>query len=345
MAIDPASSEAIREAAAIWFARMRRPDADQFKPEFDIWLAESGDHRTAYNRMAETFSLGKNLTSNLGLNNPVAEPQRPSARRGELILVACSILLGSGFAAALWNERFGALGTRQVSALPAAPAGVELATGEDQLRSIRLNDGSWVTLDANSQVTATISSDARTLQLVRGRARFRVAHDGRPFIVSAGMGSVIARGTVFDVALHERGELSVELLQGSVDVVTRSAARADAPVIRTQKLTPGHRLMVSLQKDVSPIGRLSHDGWIEAPIDFDNARLADVVAQANFGAPRPIRVADASVGDLRVSGTFRIGDTRQLAQRLATLFGLNADESAQSEILLRPQSMAAPKNF
>jgi len=345
MAIDPASSEAIREAAAIWFARMRRPDAGQFKSEFDIWLAESGDHRTAYNRMAETFSLGKNLTSDLGLNNPVAEPQRPSARRGELILVACSILLGSGFAAALWIERFGASDTKQVSALLAPAAGVELTTREDQLRSIRLNDGSWVTLDANSQVTATMSSDARTLQLTRGRARFRVAHDGRPFIVSAGMGSVIARGTVFDVALRARGEVSVELLQGSVDVVTRSAARADAPVVRTQKLTPGHQMTVSLRNGASPIRQLSHDGWIEAPIDFDNARLADVVAQANFGAPRPIRVTDASVGDLRVSGTFSIGDTRQLAQRLATLFGLNADESAQSEILLRPQSMAAPKNF
>jgi len=345
MVLTPASPEDVRECAAMWFARMRRPDAAAFEKEFEAWLAISAEHRAAYNRMAETFSLGKNLTSNLGLNNPVAEPQRPSARRGELILVACSILLGSGFAAALWNERFGALGTRQVSALPAAPAGVELATGEAQLRSIRLGDGSWVTLDANSQVTATISSDARRLQLMRGRARFRVAHDGRPFIVSAGLGSVIARGTVFDVALRARGEASVELLQGSVDVVTRSAARADAPVVRTQKLTPGHQMTVSLRNGASPIRQLSHDVWIEAPIDFDNARLADVVAQANFGAPRPIRVADASVGDLRVSGTFRIGDTRQLAQRLATLFGLNADESAQSEILLRPQLAAVPKNF
>ena len=77
MVLTPASPEDVRECAAMWFARMRRPDAAAFEKEFEAWLAISAEHRAAYNRMAETFSLGKNLTSNLGLNNPVAEPQRP----------------------------------------------------------------------------------------------------------------------------------------------------------------------------------------------------------------------------------------------------------------------------
>lgn len=345
MVIDPASSDAIRETAAEWFARMRRPDADQFRTEFDTWLAESGDHRSAYNRIAETFSLGKNLVTDLGLDAPSAEPQRRAAKRGELIFVACAILLGCGFATALLNERFGASEIRQAhtGAGPASP--VELVTREGQLRSIRLSDGSWVTLDTNSYVIVKMTANARTVELTQGRARFRVAHEGRPFVVSAGVGSIIARGTVFDVALRERGEVSVELLQGSVDVLTRSAARADAPVVRTQKLMPGHQMTVSLEKPASPIRPVSDDGWMQAPIDFDNARLADVIAQANFRASRPIRLEGSGLADLRVSGTFRISDTRQLATRIATLFGLNADDTAPSEILLRPRSTAASKNF
>jgi transmembrane sensor len=338
MVINPAPSESIREAAAEWFARMRRPDAARFKHDFEAWLAESSDHRSAYNRIAETFSLGKNLVSDLGLEPVRGEPQRRGARRGELVFVACSILLGCGFAAALWNERFGASDQKHAAASLAPASRVELVTREGQLRSIRLSDGSWVTLDTNSRVTAIITAEARTLQLHMGRARFRVAHDGRPFIVSAGAGSVIARGTVFDVALREGGEVSVELLQGSVDVLTRSAARSDAPVLRRQKLVPGRATIVSLAKPASPVTQVSEDGWIHAPIDFDNARIADVIAQANFNAPRPVRIEGVGIGDLRMSGTFRISDTRQLAMRIANLFDLNADDRDGSVILLRRRS-------
>ena len=94
---------------------MRRPDAARFRQEFEAWLAESGDHLSAYNRIGETFSLGKNLVSELGLAPAGVRPQRRAAKGGELIFIACAILLGCGFAAALWNERFGAPAARQAA--------------------------------------------------------------------------------------------------------------------------------------------------------------------------------------------------------------------------------------
>jgi len=339
MVDDLSRAEAIREVAAEWFARMRRPDAARFRQEFETWLAESGDHLSAYNRIGETFSLGKNLTSDLGLEAARVRPQRRGAKGGELIFVACAILLGCGFAAALWHERFGAPAVRQVASSLAPVPRVELVTLESQLKSVRLSDGSWVTLGAGSHITATMTAAARSLQLDRGRARFRVAHDGRPFIVSAGTGSVIARGTVFDVTLRERGEVSVELLQGSVDVLTRTSARGNAPVLRTQQLTAGRATIVSFNKPASPITQVGDDRWIQAPIDFDDARLSDVVAQANFNAPRPIRIEGADIGELRMSGTFRISDTRILAERLANLFDLEADERDGRVVIVRRRSI------
>ena len=335
MVLTPASPEDVRECAAMWFARMRRPDAAAFEKEFEAWLAISAEHRAAYNRIAETFSLGKNLTSNLGLNSDETKPQRRTARRAELLFVSAAILLGGGFAAALWNERLNSSAMHLARSEAAAAHRAEFATREGQLRSVRLADGSWVTIDANSRMTATITADARTIRLEAGRARFRVAHDGRPFVVSAGFASIVAHGTVFDVAHHKNGDTFVALLQGSVDVLTRSKMHADAPVVHKQRLTPGHALAVSMQTPASPVDAPVVRNWTDAPIDFDNARLADIIAQANFEAARPIRPENAQIAELRVSGTFRITDTRQLATRVANLFDLQVDDGDAQEIVLR----------
>ncbi len=39
--------------ATLWFARMRSPEADALRPEFEAWLARGALHRRYYNRAAE----------------------------------------------------------------------------------------------------------------------------------------------------------------------------------------------------------------------------------------------------------------------------------------------------
>jgi len=336
MVLAPASPDDIRESAAMWFARMRRPDAAAFEQEFEAWLAISAEHRAAYNRIAETFSLGKNLTTDLGLNSAETQARRRTAGRAELLFVSAAILLGGGFAAALWNERMHSSAMQQAGSAAPSAQSTQFATREGQLRSVRLSDGSWVTIDASSRMTATITAYVRSIRLEAGRARFRVAHDGRPFVVSAGFASVVAHGTVFDVARHKNGDTFVALLQGSVDVLTRSKMHADAPAVHKRRLTPGHALAVSMQTPASPVDAPIVRNWTDAPIDFDNARLADVIAQANFEAARPIRPENTQIAELRMSGTFRITDTRQLATRVANLFELQVDDRDAREIVLRP---------
>lgn len=59
---DPFSREAVlREEAARWFTAMRGPEAEACRVDFEAWLARDVSHRAAYNRIAETFSLGKRL--------------------------------------------------------------------------------------------------------------------------------------------------------------------------------------------------------------------------------------------------------------------------------------------
>src|SRR3546814_18679815 len=93
------------------------------------------------------------------------------------------------------------------------------------------SDLSRVTLDTDSLVLTKFDRDLRDVRLVRGRARFNVEKDNRPFVVAAGNGTITALGTSFDVGLARDERVTVQLFEGSVDVrVRRDLSSAETPV-------------------------------------------------------------------------------------------------------------------
>ncbi|WP_054434058.1 FecR family protein [Novosphingobium sp. ST904] len=98
--------------------------------------------------------------------------------------------------------------------------GIISLAAASQSRTFHLNDGSTVIVDADSRVTVRLDESSRQLRLEKGRARFEVTHDGRPFTVRAGRGSVRALGTKFDVSILNDQSVRVDLLRGSVEVKT-----------------------------------------------------------------------------------------------------------------------------
>src|SRR5690242_17972648 len=83
----------LRQEAATWFARMRGPDADRYREAFDDWLARGALHRSAYNRIAETFSAGKTLKE----EKPCERKRRRTALLQRVLVgaILCVILLVS----------------------------------------------------------------------------------------------------------------------------------------------------------------------------------------------------------------------------------------------------------
>ena len=330
----------LREEAALWFVRMRGAEASLHRASFEAWLARGAMHRGAYNRVAETFSIGK------GLSDPDAERDAdpPKASKGDMvsrtaILVGTLIIaLIAGWALLAGNvltpgRSDAPLVAEQTKGTPASP--LQLATVLGEIRTFRLADGSSVTLDTNSLVTVAYGATTRRLRLERGRARFKVAHDGRSFIVAAGDGSVTARGTIFDVGLDTDNGVMVRLIRGSVDVVMPTSARppARSPMKRTT-LTPGEQISFGGNGTEAPPpgGNMT---WPQAIVEFDHARLGDVVAEANRYSAVRIRLEGSDIVELKVSGRFRITNTHELAQRLAILFGLTLDATNATELVLR----------
>ena len=343
----PGDEELMRQAAA-WFARMRAPDADRSRDAFEAWLDDPA-HRQAYSRAAEIFALGKLLTPEEGHRSdaqsasagPSAAAPRSSAPARPSVTARSRILAGLVGAAAILAV--GALSLRERSAPSPADqvasnaATHRLATAAEG-RTTRLADGSSVTLAPDTLVVVEFRSDRRLLSLLRGNARFEVFHDPRPFVVAAGGGTVTARGTVFEVALVSRDRVAVRLVSGSVDVTLPSAGPASGPASPVRRLSPGEA--VSFQAASAPAEAPAAEvpsapAVIGSVRDFEAARVADIVAEANRRSPRPIRLGTASLGEERVSGRFAVDNTEVLADRLALLFGLVADRNAMGEIVLR----------
>jgi ferric-dicitrate binding protein FerR (iron transport regulator) len=91
-------------------------------------------------------------------------------------------------------------------------------SGRGENRSVSLAAGSTVILGGDSRIDVRYSEHERHIELVRGEAFFKVAHDSeRPPTVSAGHAIVTAVGTAFDARCGV-DKVLVSVVEGRVRV-------------------------------------------------------------------------------------------------------------------------------
>lgn len=336
----------LMEEASVWFARMRGPDAESYRPDFEHWLALGAAHRGAYNRAGEIFAMGRFLAAEKAEAQSPANDDEPARWRWAAIAAGAALVVSvTGWI--VFQQRATVFGPpvqiAETSPTRASNAPQRYTTVAGERRSIKLTDGSVVELDAASELTEHFDPSTRELRLVRGRARFDVAHENRPFMVLAGGGSVTARGTLFDVIMGENKQVTVRLLRGAVDVERPRIGKSSSETTAIARLEPGETLSFASFSPVA-IDKSSSSSQLHslAPVpalspvrEFDRALLSTVVAEANKGSATAIRLSDPSIGTLKVSGRFRIDDADQVAERLAALFDLEAERTQTGEITLR----------
>jgi transmembrane sensor len=306
----PRTDEMIGDEALDWLALLRSSPSARDQENFKTWYAADGRHADIYDALLDGWDVMARMRR--------PETDRPHAQRGSdpsdkgafkllaLAAVICLLLAAFGF------YRAGFLGLG-----PERPA--EMASQVGEIRTVALPDGSKIILDTNSFVAIQYSGSERRLILERGRARFDVAHDAdRPFIVGTHAGEVIAHGTVFDVTVKGQ-RTSVALLKGSVEV--RHIGRGG----HGRFLKPGQKIAIAPSVPAtSPVPSADEESrWPSGMLSYQNAKLSDVIADANRYALHPIRLGDASIGALRFTGTFKAQDTARLARLLAETLSLN----------------------
>ncbi len=347
----PSGTQSLRHEAAHWFALMRGPDAQARRSEFEEWLAADERHRDAYNRIGETFSLGKGLktkpefahdlhAASVTATAPVGAPHARAV--GGLLVMATVLALAVVGATTL------ALGLVDrdnplVAGIVGTP-GDNLATSRGEIRTFALSDGSIVTLDTDSRVAVKLTATRRALALLRGRARFTVAHEPRPFVVAAAGGWVLAHGTVFDVALSPDQGAVVNLIEGVVDVGAPGKEPGRGRGEQVTRLTAGRALAFGrggAGRDVVPAFRAD---WTSDLRDLKAVRLGDLVAEANRYSGVPLVLASSDLAGLEVSGSFGIRDTQRLASNLGDLLDLAVHERDGAIVLSRRCEATAVKN-
>jgi transmembrane sensor len=210
---------------------------------------------------------------------------------------------------------------------------IVLHTQAGERREVTLEDGSVVQLLSNTELRVHMQPHQRTVQVERGEALFHVAKDPtRPFLVDVDTTRVRAVGTIFSVE-RRTDAVVVTVQEGKVEVKPRgadnreqtgSAAVAVVPLVANERLVVSALGVASavrhidLAPDAAPDDRFQ---WSDRPLSFENAKVADVVAQFNRRNTIQIRVVDPRLAARTVSGVFDGQDPQSFVDFLRSIGG------------------------
>lgn len=335
------------EVAATWVAR---EDEGRLGPDgraaLEAWLAEDPRHRAAYAAARDACDAAARHAADpqmmeLRAAALAATPDRRTpVWRAAAAMVAGALLLGSGWATvtavtAPAQSRIGGVAARLAPALPANAALYRTAVGERS--TVVLPDGSVATLNTDSVLKVAYSGSERGVRLLRGQALFEVAKNKRiPFQVYAADRRITALGTMFDVRIEGK-RVKVALVEGVVKVARVAPATPQAPAQQVT-MTAGEVLeappAAAMIVKTADTGRAT--SWKDGVVVFDDAPLAEAVAEMNRYTHRDVTLAEPKSGALRVSGVFRTGDPERFAEAMAEVFPLEVERRGDGSTELRP---------
>lgn len=214
-------------------------------------------------------------------------------------------------------------------------------TGVGQLESVRLSDGSAVTLGARTRLSIDFTSRRRIARLRYGEAWFRDRDiPNRPFTVTAGGGTITAVGTSF-VVNRDCDRVVVTVTAGTVEVSAAAPASPPhslPPGASSRPLRPVVRLMrgeAIVYTDSGALGAVTRastraaTAWTQGRLIFDDAPLRDVLENVDRYWSHRI-TAGRRAGRLRFSGLIYENGIRDWLNGLSTILPVEIDETHSS---------------
>lgn len=214
------------------------------------------------------------------------------------------------------------------------PERLETSIGEQ--RSVRLEDGSLLTLNTASTVELRFERDHRRVNLLAGEALFSVAHDAaRPFDVISGETTARAVGTRFNVDRRESGT-TVTVVEGKVAVFMTAAGTPEG-ARDTRLLEAGEQLTSAANQsgEVARADAKTAIAWTERKLVFERRPLAEVAAEFNRYNRRIIEIRGEELRHREVTGVFQADDPDSFLAFLARLPGVSVERPDESHFVVR----------
>jgi transmembrane sensor len=380
-------SEAIEEAAARWFARRESgkwTDAD--REAFDAWIASSLAHRIAYIRIDAAWCHAARMEA-LGAGVPSGNiPQRGSWGDARFSLggptksqsgaissdsphdmerADCTVVARSTVGQGGWKVRSRRLGlaagllvalTSGLYVYITEPfAGDRFSTSIGGMRTVRLADGSQVTLNTDTRIRVLLGDKERDVDLLKGEAFFEVAKDAsHPFIVHAGDKRVMAVGTAFSVR-RDSDDVEVVVTEGKVQLATapsllskleektrNSSSRQNGaePKEATPPVTFLHAGSIGrtaktevIVQEQAPSEAEEALSWRFGYVVFRDVTLEQAVAEFNRYNSRKIVIGDPAIGTIRIGGNFHSNNTEAFLALIQSGFPIRVEEGSNGVTL------------
>ncbi|KAA0889192.1 FecR family protein [Pusillimonas sp. ANT_WB101] len=286
-----------RDQALHWFTKARLGTlSTQEQYECDAWRAANPEHDRQYRSLESLWEIADQLPKDemRAILTQFEEDTPVFYRRRHFMMgagAACTAALVVGVIGKnIW------LGTPEFTA--------KFLTARGERKQFGLPDGSVLDLNTATQVTVAFYGNRRVVELFTGEALFSVSPDAaKPFTVDADRAEVLVTGTRFNVRRDEDA-VTVAVEEGTVELSAgpwwnRNTARLTAGYV--SRASANEALVTPYQDNVATLV-----SWQRGRLVFQDTPLSQVVPELNRYLAQPLRINDARVGRIRVSGTVGI---------------------------------------
>lgn len=287
-----ALSDAVKQQAADWFARLRGETDAETCAAFARWQAADPAHAAAY---AQVEALWGDPDLVAALFADRARLRRKPWRRRVAAVAAIALALGAGL-------QLSGVGDRLLA---------DHTAGSGLPQRVLLADGSHLMLDAGAAVDVRFDATARRVILRRGRVLADVQpNTTRPFTVVSGTVTAQALGTVYSVARQDSGT-AVAVREGEV-LVTEPGQVARVLQAGQGVVSGGDAMHPAATADFA---------WVEHRLVFTERPLGAVLDELDRYWAGLIWVRDPQLAALKVTGSYRLDDPPAVVAALAAATG------------------------
>ncbi|MFF7707165.1 FecR domain-containing protein [Pseudomonas sp. NPDC007930] len=286
----PAPSAAAMDQAMDWLIVLQSPTPEQCQ-QFDAWLAEAPAHADAYAK-ASAIWHGEVVGEVARAIERQQRPRRTRRWRGPVAAVAAVLLAV-------------ALATHLPLRLQA-----DYLTQAGERHRLQLQDGSKVLLNTETALASRQQGGVQTARLYQGEAWFEVPDHPLPLELEAGPLQASVRDSAFAVR-YLGGQAQVRVARGNLDLQNTRHQRL--------RLSAGDAVEVG-PAGFGPTTRLnpSQDlGWVDGRLVFENRPLKQVLAELSRYYPGWILNTNAQLGDVAVTGNYKLDDPLAVIRSLA----------------------------
>ena len=304
------SVDGLLAEAAAWHASIDCGTAD--RPEFERWRLSDPRNAAAFARLSGTDETLTNYGAELARRPSKFVTITPLTRRQFFQIAA-----GIG-AATIGAWSWGLLDSR---------AHASTVVGEQ--KTIRLPDGSSLSLNTDSKASWKFDGKRRNVWLERGEIGVLVVAERGPLTVRAGQTEMHIFSGNLNARLRDK-MVDVSVLQGTC-MVSKGTAKPRQINQGQAALSGGPDISI---RELSPNDLQFNTGWRGGQIVFEGQTLGVAVEEYNRYLKDKIIIADSDIASVRLGGRFNTHDPEDFLASLESAFGIHATRGSTGEIVL-----------